>query len=139
LAIPTYCFYRCPNIKEITIPSNITSIGSYAFAYIDNLEKINYYPENLSFSTSEIFYNSGSASEKLECYIGKFKNFPSLFYSSSNIYLTKIVFSDLSEASSLSSYAFYSGRNGVEVHISSLYDWMRLSFSNAEANPLRIT
>jgi hypothetical protein len=139
LAIPTYCFYRCPNIKEITIPSNITSIGSYAFAYIDNLEKINYYPENLSFSTSEIFYNSGSASEKLECYIGKFKNFPSLFYSSSNIYLTKIVFSDLSEASSLSSYAFYSGRNGVEVHISSLYDWMRLNFSNAEANPLRIT
>lgn len=42
LHLEDYCFATNMNIKEITLPANLKSIGNYAFAFSENLERINY-------------------------------------------------------------------------------------------------
>jgi uncharacterized repeat protein (TIGR02543 family) len=40
VSIPAYTFYNCTALKEIDVPGNVRSIGSYAFRGCDNMEKV---------------------------------------------------------------------------------------------------
>lgn len=39
-AIPDYCFSRCSNLREISIPKGVTKIGRGAFAWCPDLRKV---------------------------------------------------------------------------------------------------
>lgn len=45
--IGDYSFYKCSNLREITIPNSVTSFGLASFEYCSSLEKINL-PTNLT-------------------------------------------------------------------------------------------
>ena len=55
-------FQDCPSLKKITLPSILTSLGTNAFAFCDNLESI----EQLPTAIDEIGYGTFCSCEKLE-------------------------------------------------------------------------
>lgn len=55
-------FQDCPSLKKITLPSILTSLGTNAFAFCDNLESI----EQLPTAIDEIGYGTFHSCEKLE-------------------------------------------------------------------------
>ena len=68
-AIPANAFYNCDLIEEINIPTDTTSIGSYAFYYCRSLNKLNgkeigefNIPQSVTSISSYAFYNCSAAS-----------------------------------------------------------------------------
>ena len=59
--IPEYYLYSC-NISEYKIPDNVTSIGSYAFAYCDSLTSI-VIPDGVTTIGSYAFHGCSSLTE----------------------------------------------------------------------------
>ena len=48
-------FYKCTNLKNVTLSNNITSIGEWAFSTCTNLEKI-VLPKSITFIDNYAFY-----------------------------------------------------------------------------------
>lgn len=59
--IPVMLFYNCDNLEYITIPDQITSMGTQAFAYSDNLKRV-YFTENSLLTTvgNSVFDHCGN-------------------------------------------------------------------------------
>lgn len=57
--IPDYCFYNCPNLENIILPSSITSIGDSAFYKCAKLGDIGLENTNIESISRYAFYSSG--------------------------------------------------------------------------------
>ena len=138
--IPAYAFYKqfnylagCPNIKSVTIGSNVTSIGSSAF-------------EDCTGLTSVTIGDSVTS-------IGS-----SAFYGCSN--LESVTFAEGSQLTSIGNYSFYgcSSLQSIEIpagvtsigdsafydcsnldtvyYAGSIEDWFNIEFESSTSNPL---
>jgi hypothetical protein len=66
--IPSYCLAYNSSLKEVDIPSNITSIVDYSFSECPNLELIKYRAKKATISSNGYaFYNSGKNSNLEFC------------------------------------------------------------------------
>lgn len=62
LHLADWCFATNPSIKEITLPSNLKSIGSNAFADCEKLERLIYTGSNLEAIGEDAFYHTNIVS-----------------------------------------------------------------------------
>ena len=125
--IPAYLFcvsnfsYR-PKVTSVTIGSNVTSIGDYAFYKCTGLEKIYWNAKSVSDfdSSSNVFYNAGTSSSGIEVVFGDtVENIPAyLFYvsnASNKPNVTKITIGN--NVTSIGSYTFYNCTSLTSVEI----------------------
>ena len=130
-SIGTYAFYVCDSLRSVTIPSNIKSIGDYAFGNCTGIEEIYFNATALNSSINRAFDNAvidgkvviGKNVTKIPAY---------LFYSSK---ITSLEFEEGSVCESIGRDAFYDCRLG-SVHISDISKWCAISFEGTSANPL---
>ncbi len=57
VAVSDYAFINCEELKSVTLPGSVTSIGTRAFCYCESLEEINI-PETVSFIGAEAFMST---------------------------------------------------------------------------------
>lgn len=140
--IPNNCFYGSETVKELTLPSSITYIGSCAFAYA-NIEKIIINKEckmlndnafEDAYHLKEIFFPSDSALERIseECF-GACVSLKSITLPDSIKYIESRAFS---KTSSLEYFSLgknlglqsevFSNSNLTELHFrGSKVDWLK--------------
>ena len=148
-------FYNCSMLTSITIPDNVTCIGSSAFEYCSSLTSITI-PDSVTSIGSRAFYNCSSLTSvnfgensQLES-IGDraFYNCSLLtsitipdsvtsigsraFYNCSS--LTSITIPD--SVTSIDYDAFYGCSSLEAVHITDIEAWCNMSFGNTSSNPL---
>ena len=103
-SIGSFAFSNCSNLTSITIPESVTSIGSYAFYYCSSLESVNL-PEGITAINSSTFYGCSSLTNitipESVTSIGS-----SAFDGCSS--LETVTFGENSQLASIGSYAFSS-------------------------------
>jgi hypothetical protein len=131
VSIEQEAFYLCPNLKTITIPASVTTIGYGVFMY-SGIETIEFAENSqLKYIEDSAFYDC----EQLESivipdgvkYIGN-----SCFAFSNK--LTTITIPESVTAIGIS--AFWICNSLDSVKISSLESWLAIDFSNENSNPL---
>ena len=142
--IPGYLCYRMSNLKSVTIPKSVTSIGEKAFygcsglneVHIKDLSKwygINFGDVNANplYYAHRLFLNGEEIhSLTIPSDVTSIKNYAFIGCSS----LTSVTIPD--HVTSIGSFAFGSCSGLNEVHIKDLSKWCGINFSNADANPL---
>ncbi|MBQ9786378.1 MAG: leucine-rich repeat domain-containing protein, partial [Clostridia bacterium] len=102
----------CPtdrNATTITLAEDCTKINQYAFAHCTALTEINYNAVAVTSSTSNIFYNAGTAGSGITVNIGSsVKSIPAyLFYVGDSIYKPNVTTINIGEnVTSIGSFAF---------------------------------
>ena len=141
--IPAYLCYVSslssrPNIKSVTIGSNVTNIGNSAFNGCENLEKVYWNATNVQDFTysSEIFCGAGVSGLGIDIVFGDtVKKIPAyLCYvssSSSRINIKSVTIGN--SVASIGSSAFYNCKSLNAVHITDLDAWFSIEFND---NPL---
>ena len=129
--IPAYLFYPYyneesynPKITTMTIGTNVTSIGNYAFYGCRNLQQLNFNAKNCANLTSSnyAFYNAGSGVVNgLKVTIGaQVTKIPAyLFYptASNRPRITTVTFNENSVCENIGNYAFYNADRLTEINI----------------------
>ena len=117
--IPDFAFYvsysdHSPNIKSVTIGRKVTSVGNSAFCGCTELERIEWNAENVSDYGSNVFFDSGTATDGIDVVFGdSVKNIPSdVFKIDSNNGLVVKTVSIGNNVESIGDYAF-SGCDGL--------------------------
>ena len=153
--------FQNSNITSVYIPSIITSVGSNCFQNSLNLTTVNIQPSstsNLTFSSnvfdgcsslrsiylpnnvtslgSYAFHNCTSLSYAIFAEDSKIINIPTYAFRGCSR-LKSIVISNV--VTSIESSAFDDCTNIEEVHISSIYDWLKISLGNGPASPLYLS
>ena len=142
--IPNYLCYGMSNLKSVTIPKSVTSIGEKAFygcsglneVHIKDLSKwygINFGDVNANplYYAHRLFLNGEEIhSLTIPSDVTSIKNYAFIGCSS----LTSVTIPD--HVTSIGSFAFGSCSGLNEVHIKDLSKWCGINFSNADANPL---
>ena len=135
--IPTGCFWGCKGLKEITIPEQIVTIGNYAFSYLYNLETLYVKAKAYIKSASGLFSYAGMLSENLKCIVKQGTTALSgLFYNGNTVYLKELHFEDLSSCQTFSNNCFANCASDLKIYINDLANWITISFSNGQSNPL---
>ena len=107
-AISNYAF-RCANIKSVTIPGSVKSIGSCAFADCSSLTELNL-SEGLNSISNYAFGNCSG--------------------------LTKIVLPE--SVTEIGSGAFYNNESATSIYITDLEKWLKIDFDENTTHPSSI-
>lgn len=94
-SIGDYTFYRCENLKHITLPPNITSIGNGAFYYDSLLEDIDF-PDSITTIGETAFHNCRSFTNEIRLPNSLTTIGIDCFYACTN--LKKIIFNNYLES-----------------------------------------
>ena len=108
-SIGASAFYDCSGLQSIEIPSNVTSIGSYAFHDCTNLISVTFGENSLLESIGEFAFNECSSLH--------------------TIYIPN-------KTMTIGTAAFQNCENIQEVHIGSVYDWLKINFDSIGSCPL---
>ena len=143
--LPIATCYQNTNLREVTIPEQIVSLGGYTFCQCYNLERVNFNAINITSSNNYEFQDCGKYSNGFDFYIGeKVQTLPAnLFTSSSSaysVYLKNLYFDSTYED-------FFFGQNlsgslatnMLSIHVPNIDRWLSARFANTAANPLSIT
>ncbi|MBQ6265265.1 MAG: leucine-rich repeat domain-containing protein [Clostridia bacterium] len=101
-------FSNCTGLTSVTIGNSVTSIGNYAFYNCTGLTEINYNAVNAAdlTSSSEVFYNAGTAGEGINVTFGdSVEKIPAyLFYASNRPNIKSVTIGN--SVTSIGDYAF---------------------------------
>ena len=129
-------FYNCSSLQSIIVPKSVTSIGSSAFNGCSSLQEVTL-PDNDKFTTIENHTFSECSDLQIITIPGSVTSIgDSAFYSCYDLQTITIPGS----VTSIGSYAFYSCSSIKEVrYLGTVNDWLNISFSMKESNPMRFT
>ena len=121
-SIGSYAFAYCSGLTEVTIGAGVTSIGSYAFRDCSNLTEINYNAAVVAdlTSSSNVFYNVGSNSDGITVTFGEsVTSIPAYLFYTYTSYVPNLVSVTIgSNVERIGSSAFRDCSNLAEITIS---------------------
>ena len=140
--LPDYFCYWCSFLETIEIPENITKIGYYAFQYTGRLNLLNYKAKAVT-SASHAFSNSGYLGDGIEINIeSNVETLPGSMFGTSSGDYTKIKIFNIKNPDDLiikgGCFSTYCTNDLMKVYVPTIEDWFKIVFENGSSNPLNI-
>ncbi len=138
---------NCSRVTELVIGEGVSYMGQYAFAYMRNLERLEYRAREVSIQNPDynyIFAYAGTNGSGIDCVIGKeVKSIPSYLFvphamidDDYTVNMTTVTFEPEGNLTSVGRFAFNYITSLTRVNISDIESWCKISFAEEESNPI---